>query len=55
MIQGHIIINNTSGSAKTYYLWTSQCDLNGADGSSILEKLSCSCFGENLIFALPMY
>jgi hypothetical protein len=55
MIQGHIIINNTSGSAKTYYLWTSQCDLNAADGSSTLEKLSCSSFGENLIFALPIY
>jgi hypothetical protein len=55
MIQGHIIINNTSGSAKTYYLWTSQCDLNGVDGSSTLEKLSCSSFGENLIFALPIY
>ncbi len=55
LIQGHIIINNTSGSAKTYYLWTSQCDLHGADGSSTLEKLSSSVFGENLIFATPIY
>jgi len=55
LIQGHIIINNTSGSAKTYYLWTSQCDLSGADGSSTLEKLSSSVFGENLIFATPIY
>ncbi len=55
MIQGHIIINNTSGSAKTYYLWTGQCDLNGVDGSSTLRNISSSVYGENLIFATPIY
>ncbi len=55
VIQGHIIINNTSSSAKTYYLWTGQCNLSGSNGSCTLEKISSSSFGENLLMALPMY
>jgi hypothetical protein len=55
LVQGHVIIHNTSGSDKTYYLWADACDLNGANSGSSLRKLSSAGFGENLIMALPMY
>ena len=55
IVQGAIVINNTSASNKTYYLWTANCDLKNCNGTSIINKLAYSGNGENLIYALPMY
>jgi hypothetical protein len=55
IVQGTIVINNTTGSNKTYYLWTSNFDLSGGNGSSTITNIASSGNGENLIIAYPMY
>jgi hypothetical protein len=55
IVQGTIVINNTTGANKTYYLWTSNFDLSGGNGSSTITNIASSGNGENLIIAYPMY
>jgi Repeat of unknown function (DUF5907) len=55
IIQGAFVINNTTGANKTYYLWTSNCDLIGGNGSSTIRNIAFNGNGENLIIAYPMY
>ncbi len=52
MVNGTIIINNTSGSNKTYYYWGQGCDIYA--GSFSLPNFGGSAALENQIIAYPM-
>ena len=52
MLNGTIIINNTSGGDKTYYYWTANISLYS--GTFNLVDFGTSIYGENQIIAYPM-
>jgi hypothetical protein len=51
-VTGTIILNNTSGTSKTYYYWTSAIDTTS--GTFTLANFGCSSWGENTMVAYPM-
>jgi len=52
LVQGTIIINNTSGSDKTYYYWGQGCEIYS--GTFDLKDFGTSLWLENQIIAYPM-
>ncbi len=52
MVIGTLIIDNTSGSDKTYYYWGEDCEVYG--GTFSLENFGGSAAMENQIIAYPM-
>jgi hypothetical protein len=52
MVNGTIIINNTSASSKTYYYWGQGCDVYA--GTFNLKNFGTSLWLENQIIAYPM-
>lgn len=54
MLNGTIIINNTSGGNKTYYYRTGDFTLYGGISGSTLLNLGRNSVGENSIIAYPM-
>ena len=55
MLNGTVIINNTSGANKTYYFWTGEIGVYDSGSSSVtFSNLGRSAYGENSIIAYPM-
>ncbi|MDE3235649.1 MAG: hypothetical protein KGO81_06825 [Bacteroidota bacterium] len=54
MANGTIIVNNTSGANKTYYLWSGVCTSSGGSGSVSLNSLGSAAWGEDQLIAYPM-
>ena len=55
MLNGTIIINNTSGVNKTYYYWTGDFEeYDGAPTTATFINLGRNAYGENSIIAYPM-
>ena len=52
---GTIVVNNTTGSNMTLYLWTTNCaTIGGSYSSASLNNIGSSGSGENQIIAYPM-
>lgn len=52
LVNGTLIINNTSGSNKTYYYWGQNCEVYS--GTFTLKNFGTSLWLENQIIAYPM-
>jgi hypothetical protein len=52
MVTGTIIINNTSGSSKTYYYWSGF--MYTSSGTFSLSNFGTSLWGEDQLVAYPM-
>ena len=55
MLNGTVIINNTSGANKTYYFWTGEIGTYDSGSTSVkFSNLGRNSYGENSIIAYPM-
>ena len=53
MMNGAIRINNTTGTAKTYYYWKESGGLSFGGGSSNIDRFASTVWGENIIYGIP--
>ena len=55
LMQGTIILNNTSNVAKTYYYWVGNVEIRGSNSttSDTINSIGNSGAGENEIYAIP--
>ena len=54
LVNGQVIINNTSGATKRYYLWASMANYGGQPGGFALSGFGCAGCAENQLVAIPM-
>lgn len=55
MLNGTVIINNTSGANKSYYYWTGAVEIYDSGSTSVtFSNLGRNSYGENSIVAYPM-
>ena len=54
LMNGIVVINNTSGSTQKYYLWRTKSEFYGtATGAEVLDNFAGTFWGENQIVATP--
>lgn len=54
VINGQVIINNTSGATRRYYVWASMTNSGGQPAGYALDGIGSNFWGENNLNAVPM-
>jgi hypothetical protein len=55
LLSGFVIINNTSGGSKSYYLWAGWVQLTTVNSTSKINLFGGTNYAEDNIVALPVY